>query len=266
MYHVKKGDEVMGPIPMYGMHNYDEPPYSGMENHYHALSPNNTSFYSGQDLRDMYMLPERYYRDNDMYGHGIYQPYIPHNEQIPPGYDSVLQNNGPINQGYENYQPYPNTPMNGYDPYSNTPGMDYLEFENAPQNFGHQAYNTIPPHIGNHGLQYGQGMFNGPLPFPQPQGGYPYGAKPMTNSPFANPLENKKVGPQMGAQFPSPYPNQSFMQKSQPSGFKSIMNQFKTQDGTVDVTKMMNTAGQMMGTVSQMQNVFKGIGGFFKAT
>ena len=54
------------------------------------------------------------------------------------------------------------------------------------------------------------------------------------------------------------------MQKTQPSGFQSVLNQFKTQDGSVDVTKMMNTAGQMVNTFSQMSNVVKGVGGLFK--
>lgn len=54
------------------------------------------------------------------------------------------------------------------------------------------------------------------------------------------------------------------MQKPQPSGIKSVMNQFKTQDGSMDITKMMNTAGQMMNTVSQVSSMVKGVGGFFK--
>ena len=54
------------------------------------------------------------------------------------------------------------------------------------------------------------------------------------------------------------------MQKAQPSGFQSVLNQFKTQDGSMDVTKMMNTAGQMVNTVSQMTSVFKGVGSLFK--
>ena len=82
-------------------------------------------------------------------------------------------------------------------------------------------------------------------------------------NPFDNPLQPQvKRPPQQ--QFANPYPKQQFMQKAQPSGFQSVLNQFKTQDGSVDVTKMMNTAGQMVNTFSQMTSVVKGVGGLFK--
>ncbi|KWW11300.1 MULTISPECIES: YppG family protein [Peribacillus] len=86
----------------------------------------------------------------------------------------------------------------------------------------------------------------------------------QTFSPFANPLLPAKRPPQGQQQAHNPYPKQQFMQKPQPSGIKSVMNQFKTQDGSMDITKMMNTAGQMMNTVSQVSSMVKGVGGFFK--
>jgi hypothetical protein len=43
------------------------------------------------------------------------------------------------------------------------------------------------------------------------------------------------------------------------------MNSFKSQDGTVDVNKMVNTAGQMVNAVTQVSSIVKGIGGIFKA-
>ncbi|WP_241663195.1 YppG family protein [Peribacillus simplex] len=89
--------------------------------------------------------------------------------------------------------------------------------------------------------------------------------QPQAFSPFANPLQPAKRPPQGQQQAHNPYPKQQFMQKPQPSGFKSVMNQFKTQDGSMDITKMMNTAGQMMNTVSQVSSMVKGVGGFFKA-
>ncbi|MBO1000092.1 hypothetical protein IOC57_20425 [Bacillus sp. SD075] len=88
--------------------------------------------------------------------------------------------------------------------------------------------------------------------------------QPQAFSPFANPLQPAKRPPQSQQQAHNPYPKQQFMQKPQPSGFKSVMNQFKTQDGSMDITKMMNTAGQMMNTVSQVSSMVKGVGGFFK--
>lgn len=103
-------------------------------------------------------------------------------------------------------------------------------------------------------------------PMNVPQGYMPPQMAGMKTSPFANPLQTAKMQQQMAAQYPNPYPKQAFLQKQQPSGFQGILNQFKTQDGSMDVNKMMNTAGQMMGTVSQVQNMFKGLGGLFKAT
>ena len=80
---------------------------------------------------------------------------------------------------------------------------------------------------------------------------------------FENPLQPQVKRPPQQP-FANPYPQQQFMQKAQPSGFQSVLNQFKTQDGSMDVTKMMNTAGQMVNTVSQMTSVFKGVGSLFK--
>ena len=97
-------------------------------------------------------------------------------------------------------------------------------------------------------------------PYQQPYFSQPQSAQPF--NPFDNPLQPQVKRPPQ--QYANPYPQQQFMQKAQPSGFQSVLNQFKTQDGSVDVTKMMNTAGQMVNTFSQMSNVFKGVGGLFK--
>lgn len=104
-------------------------------------------------------------------------------------------------------------------------------------------------------------------PFPGAMTQHPYSTahqafvQPL--SPFDNPLQPQVKRPPSQA-FVNPYPQQQFMQKAQPSGIQSVLNQFKTQDGSMDVTKMMNTAGQMVNTVSQMTSVFKGVGGLFK--
>ncbi|WP_185805387.1 YppG family protein [Bacillus canaveralius] len=61
----------------------------------------------------------------------------------------------------------------------------------------------------------------------------------------------------------NPYPKNMFMAK-QSSGMKSILNSFKGQDGSLDINKMVNTAGQMMNAVSQVSSMIKGIGGTLK--
>lgn len=87
---------------------------------------------------------------------------------------------------------------------------------------------------------------------------------------FQNPLlssEQTAVRPQQAGGIPpymNPYPKGSAMAK-QPSGVKSVLNSFKSQDGSLDINKMVDTAGQMINAVSQVSSVVKGIGGMFKA-
>ncbi|QFT89354.1 hypothetical protein FIU87_11915 [Bacillus sp. THAF10] len=64
--------------------------------------------------------------------------------------------------------------------------------------------------------------------------------------------------------FMNPYPSQAQPPKTQTSQVNSFMNQFKGQDGNVDMKKMMDTAGQMMNTVNQINNMFKGLASTFK--
>jgi hypothetical protein len=73
----------------------------------------------------------------------------------------------------------------------------------------------------------------------------------------------KPYMPMNGYPTMNPYPKQNVLPK-QPGGVQSIMNSFKSQDGSVDFNKMMNTAGQMMNAVNQVSSLVKGFGGFFK--
>lgn len=88
---------------------------------------------------------------------------------------------------------------------------------------------------------------------------------------FQNPLQPKEeMWPNQYSQqmngYPvmNPYPKPNGMLK-QPGGIQSLMNSFKSQDGTVDVNKMVNTAGQMVNAVTQVSSLVKGLGGIFKA-
>ncbi|MGG0384646.1 YppG family protein [Priestia filamentosa] len=60
---------------------------------------------------------------------------------------------------------------------------------------------------------------------------------------------------------PHYYPKQWMQTKSQPP---QILAQFKNSDGTYNMDKMMNTAGQMMNAVNQLSTVFKGVTSIFK--
>ncbi|WP_246234515.1 YppG family protein [Bacillus aquiflavi] len=88
---------------------------------------------------------------------------------------------------------------------------------------------------------------------------------------FQNPLQpNDEKDPfhyqQMeGYQNLNPYPQHNMIQK-QPGGLNSIVNSFKSQDGTIDFNKMMNTAGSMMNAVNQVSSLVKGFSSIFKAS
>jgi hypothetical protein len=64
--------------------------------------------------------------------------------------------------------------------------------------------------------------------------------------------------------YPTPYPKPHSPAKQQAPGWQSIMSQFKTQDGTFDINKMMNTMGQMVNAVNQVSAMIKGLSQTFK--
>ncbi|WP_066369571.1 YppG family protein [Neobacillus fumarioli] len=86
---------------------------------------------------------------------------------------------------------------------------------------------------------------------------------------FHNPLQPseemvpKPYPPVQGFSVMNPYPKNKLLAK-QPNGMQSLMNSFKSQDGTIDFNKMINTAGQMMNAVNQVSSLVKGFGGLFK--
>lgn len=63
--------------------------------------------------------------------------------------------------------------------------------------------------------------------------------------------------------YPTPYPIGA-MPQQQSVGFQSVLSQFKKKDGTYDINKLMDTAGQMMGTVNQVSSIVKGLTKTFK--
>ncbi len=88
-------------------------------------------------------------------------------------------------------------------------------------------------------------LFHNPL---QPEDGYQY--------------EKFQQHEQPGGHNPYPLPSQ--MQKPPGGNFGSILNSFKSQDGNIDINKMMNTTGQMMNALTQVSGMVKGLGGIFK--
>lgn len=95
--------------------------------------------------------------------------------------------------------------------------------------------------------------------------------QPAAEAIFQNPLQpvNDSVqfqghgSPVAANPYPHPYPIQANIMKP-PSGIHSIMNSFKTQEGSIDIKKMIDTAGQMAYAVNQVQSLVKGLGGILK--
>lgn len=169
-----------------------------------------------------------------------------HQSYINPSYPQVMPDYW---GGYPQNLPYNHQPMQPY-PFQMAGGSAYQQ-----QGGIQQEYNPVQPYPI-------QPMTVGEFPGPM-MPSYPMQPQSQPFNPFENPLQPPVKRPPQ-PQYANPYPKQQFMQKAQPSGFQSVLNQFKTQDGSMDVTKMMNTAGQMVNTVSQMSNVFKGVGSLFK--
>lgn len=140
--------------------------------------------------------------------------------------------------------------MNGYNGQGNHQPVQYLPMTD---------YNMYPIPAGHLGSLPNQNIY-------QPMNNLPH-KQPV--NPFQNPLfqqdedfyQPPHVQPDMN--ITHPYPKQSFMQKNT-GGLSSVINQFKTQEGSIDFNKMIDTAGQMMNSMNQVTNLVKGVGSIFK--
>ncbi len=168
----------------------------------------------------------------------------------------INQGQYPMPNGYEGYirrqqpspiYPVPYPPLQGnqnwYQPQQPF-NMNANYFPNAYPN-NNNNINSYAGHPNMMNQDFSQSVFQNPLQ-PEEESYPPYYPQQMMNQTGVN-----------------QYPNQTLMPK-QPSGIHSIMNSFKSQDGSVDMTKMVNTAGQMMNAVTQVSSMVKGLGGMFK--
>lgn len=164
-------------------------------------------------------------------------------------------NNLPINYQQWNWRP----------PLDRWPQEAAIVHPHAP--YYPSQFPIHPPYQGY--LAPGQPPNNGQFYQPNPSP-YHYGHLSAPDI-FQNPLQQTKKLPmdkggneQLYHPQINPYPKPNYPPKPASSGWSSVMNSFKTQDGTIDFNKMANTAGQMMNAVTQVSSVFKGIGGLFK--
>lgn len=93
----------------------------------------------------------------------------------------------------------------------------------------------------------------------------PHGGKNLPSQLFHNPLQTED---QFHTQHQGGYTQAyhvTHLAKPPAGQFGSILNSFKSQSGSLDLNKMMDTAGQMMNALTQVTNMAKGLGGLFKS-
>jgi hypothetical protein len=105
--------------------------------------------------------------------------------------------------------------------------------------------------------------FSTPFPAPYHHVWHPY--QPYS---YASSLPTHWPGAHQGypaaALYPTPYPKPGPLLAAPAPGIQSLMAQFKKSDGTYDINKMMNTMGQMINTVNQVNGMLKGLISTFK--
>ena len=148
----------------------------------------------------------------------------------------------PFIQGIYGPQPLNWDPYLNVVPTQNNPSLSY--FAQPAQTV--QGYQQMPMFQQHSNPSYAQAVFQNPLIQPK------------------NPAQKQQKNALTGHPYMNPYPKASFLTKP-PSGMKSVLNSFKSQDGSIDINKMVDTAGQMVNAVSQVSSVVKGFGGMFKA-
>ncbi|WML40333.1 YppG family protein [Neobacillus sp. OS1-2] len=145
-----------------------------------------------------------------------------------------------------------------------------IPYQAQPQNYEWMSFQQQNPYYPQGMQPFAQNYQPGFVPQTIPYPNQTYSQKDSQFL-FQNPLQPKDEMVQQPSYMPmngypmmNPYPKQNMLPK-QPGGVKSIMNSFKSQDGSVDFNKMVNTAGTMMNAVNQVSSLVKGFGGFFKA-
>ncbi|MGG7617981.1 YppG family protein [Bacillus coreaensis] len=186
-----------------------------------------------------------------------------------PQFQPMMNEAYPYMWGNEAVHTRPEAYANYFEQPMNVP-MYNMNYSGPVQN----GYNYFPnDSFYGPAYPYGGGGFQGQgFDYPY-QGNQPYSQEKkhkLSEAVLHNPLQQPEISyhnqfayGQYSQPFSHPYPKQSAIPRP-PTGVKSIMNSFKTQDGTFDVNKMVDTAGQMMNAVTQVSSMVKGLGGMFK--
>jgi len=167
-------------------------------------------------------------------------------------------------QYHPGLQQHPQMPLNQAMPHQLGNGMphqpvDFTANHSPHYSMPHSAHQPMNPAINYSGYPQSNHALGRP----------PSGTNQPVQSPYANPLLPQEQEYQQNpfAQFQQhmpPYPNGlGANQQKSPSTFGNIINQFKSQNGSLDVNKMVGTAGQMVSAVNQVSGLVKGLGGLF---
>jgi hypothetical protein len=173
-----------------------------------------------------------------------------------PNYNFNYGYSGQMMHGVPNDSQWNHRPINRNQPYP---------YQTPPQIIDWNPYQQQAPYYPQQYQPYGQ---NFQAEFGAQNMPYPNQPYPQKDSQFLfqNPLQpqddmaQKQFMPMNGYPMMNPYPKQNTIPKQQ----GTFLNSFKSQDGSVDFNKMMNTAGQMMNAVNQVSSLVKGFGGLFK--
>lgn len=154
-----------------------------------------------------------------------------------------------IPQGLPMQPPYQHSNSNMYYPYGMYPPQ-FSNMQGIPSPYPQMPYmNGMQNSYMDQGMNYNgkenhaSHLFQNPL---QPDDGYFY----------------EKYANQQS--YPNAYPRPPQIPKPPNGGFNTVLNSFKTQTGSLDINKMVNTAGQVVNAITQVSNMAKGLGGFFK--
>ncbi|MCJ7839494.1 YppG family protein [Lederbergia sp. NSJ-179] len=138
-----------------------------------------------------------------------------------------------------------------------------------PYPYGNPYAPNLHPSNYHPGVQYGMNIpFGVPGGSPYPNQSQPYIPLNQHKSSgylFQNPLQPEEEYPYNT--HPSQYPKtHSPINQPKPTTgpFHSLLQSFKSQDGSYDFNKMVNTAGQLVNAINQVSGMAKGIGGIFK--
>ncbi|MBP1914597.1 YppG family protein [Lederbergia galactosidilytica] len=150
--------------------------------------------------------------------------------------------------------------------------MQPFSILNGQQQYYRNAYPYVHPYPPNQyppnyqpGIQYGMNIpYAAPYPSQSSPGYLPQKQYKNSGYLFQNPLQSDEDYQYNNQPIPYAQKHSPLNQAKPATPFNSIIQSFKSQDGSYDFNKMVNTAGQLVNAINQVSGMAKGIGGMFK--